>query len=77
MRRLDYDELLKMDEHELNRIFNNLTRRIERTRDRGSREFLETELCYVHRELEVRRARKIAHINYTASLENRRRNTSF
>ncbi|MAG27625.1 hypothetical protein CMI47_18990 [Candidatus Pacearchaeota archaeon] len=71
MKKLNYDELSKMDESELNRSFSNLTYQVGRTRDRSGRSHIETELCYIQRELELRRARKIAHINYMAAIENR------
>ena len=71
MRMYSFNELSKMDESDLSRIYANLTHRLRNRRQGDSRSEIETELCYVYRELEVRRARKIAHLNYTAAKNNR------
>jgi len=71
MRMYSFDELSKMDEGDLSRIYASLTNRLRSRRKGDSREGIEVELCYIYRELEVRRSRKIAHLNYTAAKHNR------
>jgi len=71
MRMYSFNELSKMDESDLSRVYANFTHRLRNSRQGDSRSEIETELCYVYRELELRSSRKIAHINYLAAKNNR------
>ena len=58
---LNTDELAIMDESTLRNLFASLKRSIGRSRDDGRRAALETNACYVYREIEIRELRREAH----------------
>lgn len=66
------DRLIEMDEDELRARMRNIRRAIRRCSDRKKRAQLEVECCYIHREVEIREQRRIAHVKYLAS-KNRNR----
>jgi|3_EtaG_2_1085321.scaffolds.fasta_scaffold264688_2 hypothetical protein len=71
MKKNGLDELKMMDEYNLSRLLNYLEDRLTHEKRRGyKRDSLEIELCYVQREMEVRKHRKIAHLNYLSSKNN-------
>ena len=67
-----HDSLATMPDHELERIQTSLSRRMRDHRG-PSRRALEVELCYVHREREIREMRKKAHAEYLTTIPNYRR----
>ena len=71
MRMLNIDYLAKIDESDLSQHARRLVSIIRNARGR-QKESAEIDLCYVQREIEVRRRRQIAHREYTASNPNRR-----
>ena len=68
---LKRDALAEMDEDELRARMRNVRRSIRRTRNRDERAHLEIECCYLHREIEVREQRRVAHSKW---LTNKREN---
>ena len=74
MRKHTIDHLATMDENELRSLFFSIKSMIDRKRSRRNNVGkLEIEMCYVQRELEIRRARHLAHKEYVASFQSRRR----
>ena len=73
MRMLNIDYLAKIEESDLSQHARRLMSIIKNTKGR-QRSSAEIDLCYVQRELEVRRRRQTAHREYTASLPPHRYN---
>jgi len=68
------EDIVYLSEGEVSRRYESLVRLIEgRGFSRNKRVQLETEACYLWRELETRRARKIAHQEYLKKFNNHRR----
>ena len=66
------DDFITMDEEELRRRVRNLKRMIRRCKDRRKRSQLETECCYVQREIVVRDRRRAAHAKWLSEKTQRR-----
>ena len=74
MRKHTIDHLAVMDEHELRSLFFSIKNIIDRKRSRRNNVGkLEIEMCYVQRELEIRRARHLSHKEYLTSIHRHRR----
>ena len=68
-----HEEIVYMSEGEVSRRYDSLVRLIEgRGFSRQKRLDLEIDACYVWRELQIRRARKVAHSVYIKKLNNQR-----
>ena len=62
MNKHNMDKLATMDEYDLKSLFSSIKRMISRKRERKQgASNLEIEMCYVQRELEIRRSRSQAH----------------
>ena len=73
MRKHSIDKLAVMDERELKSLFFSIKAMTDRKRDRRQHvEKLEEELCYIQRELEIRRHRAQAHKDYLETLNKAR-----
>ena len=67
------EEIVYLPEYEVSRRYESLVRLIEgRGFSKRKRQELETEACYLFRELEYRKARKVAHSMYLKNLNNRK-----
>jgi hypothetical protein len=66
------DNFITMDEEELRRRVRNIKRTIRRCKDRRFRSQLETECCYVQREIEVRERRRVAHAKWLSEKTHKR-----
>jgi hypothetical protein len=65
---LTIDEISIMSDDELGRRISSLNGYLGRERNRGNhRGDLEVEYCYLHREAEIRTARREAHMNWLKS----------
>jgi len=68
MRKLTREKLNYMHDEELGRSYSMLKEAIDQTRKRNrSAQYAEVEMCYLQRELEIRKARKVAHRRYLSS----------
>ena len=70
------DRILYMEERELYRMSMQMKEALTSMRKRSSRDNrivkIETDLCYIDRELEIRESRRQAHREYKSSLSNKR-----
>jgi len=72
MRKYSREKLNYMHDDELGRSYNAMKEIIENMRGRNKRAFAaEIEMCYIHRELESRKRRKLAHKAYLANKQRR------
>tara|TARA_R110001583_G_scaffold7985_27_gene39091 strand:+ start:209 stop:463 length:255 start_codon:yes stop_codon:yes gene_type:complete len=68
MRKYSREKLNYMHDEELSRSYSTLREAIENMRNRNKNASIpETEMCYIQRELESRKNRKIAHRAYLAN----------
>jgi len=68
MRKMTREKLNYMHDEELGRTYGMLKEAVDQMRSkRRSAHSAEVEMCYVQRELEIRKARKQAHRDYLAS----------
>ena len=58
------DSLAIMDDEELGGVFKGISRSLSRTRDRNKVYQLQVDMCYVQREIHIRKSRKEAHEKY-------------
>ena len=72
MRKYSREKLNYMHDEELGRSYSTMREIIENMRNRGKRTSeAEVEMCYIQRELESRKRRKVAHKKYLAKKSKR------